>query len=114
MLTYEEYKVKQRDFKQPCVASRCTGKTFRALNEAAMRVSVGDRVVVFSGTHFMARDMCRQFLDTYRRWSFRQTAPMMVRQRYNNGFVLFRGIGKDYNEYTQCVRGNNVYPIYDV
>ena len=92
MLTVDEWKSKKREFEFPYIPMRRTGKTFRVLTEAATRASVGDKVVVFTHTHYVARDLAKQFADTFGRWRFDAGANMgTVQQLDSGGSVLFRG-----------------------
>lgn len=93
---------------------RACGQTFRNLLQAAHAASVGERVTLWCHTESIARAECIQFMDMFKQWGFYHAVPGMVRQRHNDGFVLFYGLPTSYHGYACKTRGNNTLDIFDI
>lgn len=93
---------------------RASGKSFRCLLNAAHATSVGERVTLWCYNSSIAREYQRQFMDMFGRWGFEKTTPNLVRHRHSEGFVLFYGLPRRYDEYTNKVRGNDTMDIFDI
>lgn len=115
MLTAEQWKMKQYEFRFPAMHTRQSGKSFRMLLQAAHAASLGDTVTVYCGTERMAKHMAHVFHGLIREPVFAiNSGDTRFDCIHNDGHVKFRSIGSTYDDYIRTSRGDKSQELFDV